>query len=74
MVEKINDFDENCSPNDIQIRNLVSERLSHIWPQKLTLKSVNALFLPAPPQTVVQDTNKSFQDALNFTCLGHTAM
>ena len=36
--------------------------LSHIWPQKLTLKSENALFLPALPQTVLQDINKSFQD------------
>ena len=43
-------------------KNLVSERLSHIWPQKLTLKSENALFLPALPQTVLQDTNKYFQD------------
>jgi len=59
MVKKINAFNESCS--DIQIRILVSERLSHIWPQKLTLKSENALFLPALPQTVLQDMKKSFQ-------------
>ena len=63
MVEKINAFNESCSPKiNIQIRILVSGRLSHIWPQKLTLKSENALFLPALPQNVLQDINKSFQD------------
>ena len=43
-------------------KNFVLGRLSRIWPQKLTLKSENTLFLPAPPQIVLQDTNKSFQD------------
>ena len=46
----------------IQIRFFVSGRLGHIWPQKLTLKSENALFLMARHQTLLQDTNKSFQD------------
>ena len=63
MVEKINALNESCSHTfDIQVRILVSRRLSHIWPIKLTVKSENALVLPALPQTVLQDTKKSFQD------------
>ena len=47
---------------NIQIRIFVSGRLGHIWPQKLTLKSENALFLMARNQTLLQYTNKCFQD------------
>ena len=40
---------------------LVSGILHNIWPQKLTSKSENALFLMALHQVVLQDANKSFQ-------------
>ena len=46
----------------IQMRKLVSGKLIYISPQKLTLKSENALFMPALPQTVLQDMNKSLQE------------
>ena len=44
-------------------KNPVTEGCRRLeWLEKFTLKSENVPFLPAPPQTVLQDMNKSFQD------------
>ena len=63
MSKSRSDFNESCSSNLVFLRENHFQRDSvTISLQKLTLKFENALFLPAPPQTVLQDTNKSFQD------------